>query len=157
MLLFLADTVDYGHWKLGKRNESVTFSLQPFIYKAGGAAATGIVGFTAILVRITGDNSQHLIDGNDLTIFKVAMFVLPLVCILAGYLIFHFKYTINEERYAEIHRELVARGDLKPTDAVVSLSSSDAIIDAAVAFDVVHDASPAPDAPNPSDPTTQQD
>ena len=35
MLMFLADTVEYGQWKLGKRNESVTFSLQPFINKMG--------------------------------------------------------------------------------------------------------------------------
>ena len=37
MLMFLADTVEYGQWKLGKRNESITFSVQPLINKIGGA------------------------------------------------------------------------------------------------------------------------
>ena len=35
MLMFLADTVEYGQWKLGRRNESITFSVQPFINKIG--------------------------------------------------------------------------------------------------------------------------
>jgi melibiose permease/lactose/raffinose/galactose permease len=114
MLLFLADTVDYGHWKLGKRNDSVTFSLQPFIYKAGGALGTGVVGLTAIL---TGLNDavvgEDLLTGGDLTLFKTAMFALPLVLIVAGYVIYHFKYRIDETRYGQIHADLVARGEIR--------------------------------------------
>jgi len=52
MLMFLADTVEYGQWKLGKRNESVTFALQPFINKMGGAIAGWVVGATAIISGI---------------------------------------------------------------------------------------------------------
>jgi melibiose permease/lactose/raffinose/galactose permease len=114
MLLCLADTVDYGHWKLGKRNDSVTFSLQPFIYKAGGAIGTGIVGYTVIL---TGINDRAVGDlltpGDGLALFKLAMFGLPLVLILGGYLIYHFKYKIDEETYDRIHADLVARGEIK--------------------------------------------
>lgn len=113
MLLCLADTVDYGHWKLGKRNDSVTFSLQPFIYKAGGAAATGIVGFTAILTGLNDRAVGDLLDGGALLGFKVAMLVLPLLCIVAGYLVYHFKYRIDEDAYARIHAELVERGELQ--------------------------------------------
>ncbi|MCL2594787.1 MAG: glycoside-pentoside-hexuronide (GPH):cation symporter [Promicromonosporaceae bacterium] len=116
MLLCLADTVDYGHWKLGKRNDSVTFSLQPFIYKAGGAIGTGIVGFTAI---ITGLNDatygEDLLTGGDLTVFKLAMFGLPLVFIAVGYLIYHFKYRIDETKYAQIHADLLSRGEIQQT------------------------------------------
>ena len=54
MLMFLADTVEYGQWKLGKRNEEVTFSIQPFINKLGGAVASGIVGY---IIVISGINS----------------------------------------------------------------------------------------------------
>ena len=43
-LMFLTDSVEYGEWKFGKRNDSVTFSLQPFINKMGGAIASGVVG-----------------------------------------------------------------------------------------------------------------
>jgi melibiose permease/lactose/raffinose/galactose permease len=120
MMLSLADTVDYGHWKLGKRNESVTFSLQPFINKAGGAAATGITGFTAIIVGLNTRADDELLVGSDLVIFKVAMLLLPLACIVGGYLVFHKKYRIDEEEYANIHSDLVARGELV-SDAEVAL------------------------------------
>ena len=112
MLLFLADTVDYGHWKLGKRNDSVTFSLQPFIYKVAGAAATGITGAVAAVTGLNHAPSNFLLHGNDLLLFKSAMFILPLVCILAGYLIYHFAFRIDEEEYARIHSDLVARGEV---------------------------------------------
>ena len=39
MLLFLADAVEYGEWKLGKRNEAASFAVQPFINQFGGAVS----------------------------------------------------------------------------------------------------------------------
>ena len=43
MLMFLADTIEYGQWKMGKRNDSITFSIQPLINKLGAAVATGVL------------------------------------------------------------------------------------------------------------------
>jgi melibiose permease/lactose/raffinose/galactose permease len=136
MLMFLADTVDYGHWKLGKRNESVTFALQPFVNKVGGAAATGITGLvgTAIgLNAIPDDNTTFRIVGGDLTLFQLAMFILPLVCIVAGYILYHFAYKIDEKKYAEIHADLVARGELVEGDSETEAAAVDAdfVVDAA--------------------------
>ncbi|MDR2722477.1 MAG: glycoside-pentoside-hexuronide (GPH):cation symporter [Cellulomonadaceae bacterium] len=119
MLLFLADTVDYGHWKLGKRNDSVTFSLQPLIYKAGGAIATGIVGWTAIITGLNNASDSLILNGQHLLIFKLAMFALPLVCILVGFLVYYAKFTITEETYATIHADLVARGEIASDPAAV--------------------------------------
>jgi len=112
MLLFLADSVEYGHWKLRKRNDSVTFALQPFIYKIGGAIASGVVGATVIVSGIRGSTAGTLLTGEGLFIFKMAMFALPLVCILLGFLVCHFKYKLDEERYAQIIAELEERGDI---------------------------------------------
>ena len=52
MLMFLSDTIEYGQWKLGKRNESVTLSIQPLLNKLGGAVSTGIVGYTLVISGI---------------------------------------------------------------------------------------------------------
>jgi melibiose permease/lactose/raffinose/galactose permease len=112
MLMFLADTVDYGQWKLGKRNDSVTFSLQPFINKAGGAIATGIVGATAIATGLNGRESGNLISGSDALLFRLAMFALPLICIVVGYLVYHAKYRIDEQFFASIRADLDARRNL---------------------------------------------
>jgi len=121
MLLFLADTVDYGHWKLGKRNDSVTFSLQPLIYKAGGAIATGIVGATLVAVHLNNAPENLILQGSDVTLFKLAMFGLPLLCILGGWAVYATKFKITEEKYAEIHADLLARGEIAEAVAGESL------------------------------------
>ncbi len=113
MLMFLADTVEYGQWKLGKRNESVTFSIQPFINKIGGALATGLVSISLVLSGIkTGDVAATAIDAGGKFIVKMAMLAIPLLFILAGYIIYLRKYKIDEKRYAEIVGELRAKGEL---------------------------------------------
>lgn len=106
MLLFLADTVDYGHLKLGKRNDSITFSLQPMINKSGSAVASGIVGATVLMVGIQDAPDGYLLSGGNLMLFKIAMLVIPLVCIIIGYLIYHFKFNIDEVAYEAIITDL---------------------------------------------------
>ena len=110
MLMFLADTVEYGQWKLGKRNESVTFSIQPLINKIGGAISTGVVSLTLIIsgIKIDGGTVDAIGDSGKL-IVKGAMFVLPLLFIVLGYIIYLKKYKISEEFYAEILQDLEAK------------------------------------------------
>ena len=110
MLMFLADTVEYGYWKLGKKNESITFSIQPLINKIGGALATGIVSLTLILsgIKIDGGTADA-IDGSGKLIVKLAMFAIPLLMIVAGYIVYLKKYKISEEFYAGILKDLEAR------------------------------------------------
>lgn len=112
MLMFLADTVEYGQWKLGKRNESVTFSLQPFINKMGGAVASGIVGVTVIISGINDVQSAADVTPEGLLIMKSAMLILPLIFILASYLIYRYKYKIDSQTYQQILLDLQKRGDI---------------------------------------------
>ncbi len=112
MLVFLTDTIEYGQWKLGKRNDSVTFSLQPFINKMGGAVASGIVGATVIVSGINDAASAADVTAQGLFTMKIAMLVLPLLCILAGYLVYRYKYIIDKELFARILRELRERGQI---------------------------------------------
>jgi len=112
MLMFLADTIEYGQWKLGKRNDSITLSLQPFINKIGGAIASGIVGATVIISGISSAESKADVTGKGLIILKMSMFVLPLILIVVGYLIYRYKYRIDEEMFREIVSELKERGDI---------------------------------------------
>jgi len=137
MLLFLADAVEYGQWKLGKRNESVSFAVQPFINKMGGAIGTAVVtatlivsGINPVSQRITEIEAEiaamtdpaaisaaqrqitDLINGvvgTPIWIMKMAMMILPLVCIVAGFVIYNKKFKIDEKLYAQIVSELKDR------------------------------------------------
>lgn len=109
MLMFLTDSVEYGEWKMGKRNDSITLSLQPFINKMGGAVASGIVGAVVIISGMQEARSAADMTSQGLLIFKMAMMIFPLLCILVGFLIYRSKYILDEEMYAKIVEEINAR------------------------------------------------
>lgn len=115
MLMFLTDTVEYGQWKLGRRNESITFSVQPFINKIGGAIGSGIVGATIIISGINSAITPDDVTPGGLTIMKLSMLILPLIFIVIGYIIYRFKFKIDKEMFDKIVSELHERGDLQPT------------------------------------------
>ena len=125
MLLFLADAVEYGEWKLGKRNESVSFAVQPFINKLGGAIGTGVLTVTLIISGIndisntvagmTPEDATQFINANTpdsaVWIMKIAMMILPLLCILAGFIVYYKKFKIDEKMYAQIVSDLKVRNE----------------------------------------------
>lgn len=112
MLMFLTDTIEYGQLKLGKRNESITFSVQPFINKIGGAIASGIVTVTLIISGINAAPTPNDVTASGLLTMKLAMLILPLISIVAGYLVYLFKFKIDKEMFEKIVAELGERGDL---------------------------------------------
>ena len=112
MLMFLADSVDYGHWKLGKRNDSITFSLQPLINKMGGAISSGVVSAVVIVSGIKDAQSAADVTEGGLLIMKAAMLLFPLLCIVCSYIIYRAKYRIDSKFYAQILADLRERGEL---------------------------------------------
>lgn len=119
MLLFLADAVEYGEWKLGKRNEAASFAVQPFINQFGGAVSKGIVSFTliisginAIAQSLTGDkvlDAEYILNNTEdssIWIMKLSMMILPLICILIGFVLYQKKFKIDEKMYAKICKDL---------------------------------------------------
>jgi len=111
MMMFLTDTVEYGQWKLGRRNESITFSIQPFINKIGGALANTIIGITLIISGINSAATPGDVTETGLLILKLAMLILPLLIIVAGYIIYRTKFKIDKEMFDKIISELTERGD----------------------------------------------
>jgi len=113
MLMFLADTIEYGQWKLGRRNESITFSVQPLINKLGSAIATGVVTLTLIVSGINQAADASQVTEQGLLIMKLSMMIFPLIAIVVGFIIYIRKYKIDAAFYERILGELTARGDLK--------------------------------------------
>ena len=113
MLMFLEDTIEYGQWKLGKRNDSITLSVQPFINKIGGALSMGIVSLSLVWSGIkTGDTAALSIDDSGKLVIKLVMLALPLLFIVCGYLIYRLKFKINKDMYDKIVSDLSERGEL---------------------------------------------
>jgi len=113
MLMFLADTIEYGQWKLGRRNDSVTFSVQPFINKIGAAMATGVVTLTLIISGINKAQSAADVTSEGIFIMKCAMMLFPLIAIVVGYFVYLRKYKIDAQFHAKIVEDLKARGDIE--------------------------------------------
>lgn len=112
MLVLLADTVEYGQYKLKKRNESVSFAVQPFVNKLSGALASGFVGVTLVIIGITdatsvGDVTEGMING-----LKTAMLLIPLVLIAISYFIYNKFYKIDETMYKVIVEDIKNRKEV---------------------------------------------
>ena len=116
MLMFLADSVDYGHWKLGKRNDSISFSLQPLINKMGGAIGSGVVAFVIIVSGIKDADTAADVSEKGILMMKIAMLIFPMFCYAASYLIYRLKFKIDAKFYDQILSDLRDRGEIKNTD-----------------------------------------
>ena len=108
MLMYVADCVEYGQWKLGRRNESVTLAVQPFIYKASTAIGSGFVGLALVVSGISGAESPDDVSPAGIAAFKSVMLVVPMVLMALSWLILRAGYKLDEDRYAQIVAELDA-------------------------------------------------
>lgn len=113
ILVFLADTVEYGQWKLGKRNGAVTFAIQPFINKVSSAVATGVVGATIIISGINRAPTPDDVTPEGIWLMKLAMLALPMVLIGLAYVIWRRNYRITPAVHAGYLEDLRERGQLR--------------------------------------------
>lgn len=105
-LMTITDSVEYGQWKNGTRNESVTLSVRPLIDKLAGAIAMGVVGLAAVHAGMVGNAKPSSITAGELFTFKSYMFYIPMVMLILSALVYTFKVKLSEKRHTEIVREL---------------------------------------------------
>lgn len=135
VLVMLADTIEYGQWKIGTRNESVIFSINPFVTKMATSIQTLVVGLTLALsgmnntvIKPLADKmdaggefggmaqtqkinaarefiANNMTDGMRLTL-RLSMIIVPLVCIILAYFIYLKFYKINKDLYQNILTDL---------------------------------------------------
>jgi sugar (glycoside-pentoside-hexuronide) transporter len=111
MIVNLSDCIEYGEWKLGRRNGAVTFAVQPFINKIGGAVATAIVGATLIVTGINTAATPDDVTAEGLLGLRVMMLFFPLALMLVSYLVYRRGYRIDEAFRERILADLNARSD----------------------------------------------
>lgn len=108
--LFLSNSVDYGQLKTGRREESVIFSMQTFVVKAASGVAVFLTGIGLDLIGLVGDTEETgavaAQSAGTLLGLRLMMTVLPMLVLLAALLLFRRKFTLTDEKAAEISRQL---------------------------------------------------
>ncbi|WP_010240623.1 glycoside-pentoside-hexuronide (GPH):cation symporter [Clostridium arbusti] len=106
VLMTISDSVEYGQWKNGVRNEAVTLSLRPLLDKVAGALSNGIVGFISVTCGMIGNAQASDITVKGISTFKLYSFYLPGALMIISAVIFLCKIKLTEKKHAEIVRNL---------------------------------------------------
>ncbi|WP_416147570.1 glycoside-pentoside-hexuronide (GPH):cation symporter [Salipaludibacillus sp. HK11] len=101
----IADTVEYGEWKTGKRAESMIYSSRTFITKLSTAIAGGMLGLG---LTIIGYQADTVLSTFATTGMVILMSWLPAVFTLLAIVPMKW-YTLTEERHQDIVNELAER------------------------------------------------
>ena len=102
----LADVVDYGEYKFGSRNESITFSIQTLMVKftsAMGALLTGAA------LTWTGYVPNAVQSEATLMGIRIVMIVIPTTFAIASFVIYKGMFKLNGEYYDRIMNILALR------------------------------------------------
>lgn len=105
--VMLADIVDYGEYKTGKRSESTTFSMKGFLQKMAYTIQT-IILFTGL--GLSGyDGAVKVQTEAAKTTISVMTFVIPPILVLISFIIFSKKYKLYGELSDKVHAFVAAR------------------------------------------------
>ncbi len=100
--VMLADVVDYGEYKLGKRNQSLTFSMKGFLQKMAYTVQSIIMYSAFSLTGFDGQLAQQSASAKSAISFL--MFIVPPAMMIISLIVFSKKYKI----YGEFKKEVLA-------------------------------------------------
>ncbi len=116
--VFLANTVDYGELKNGRRDESVIFSMQTFVVKL----ASGIAAFVAsICLSLNHLSSEETTEADQVVDFaknvsssakfglRMTMTLIPVAGLVAAIIVFKKKFILTDQKVEEIAGEVKKR------------------------------------------------
>lgn len=111
--IFLADTVDYGEYKTGARNESVIFSMQTFVVKLASAVSVLIAGVGISVIGLDTTSDTAVQTASALLGLRILMIVVPVFGLLWSAWFMARKYKLTEDEVARIGDELAQRRSRK--------------------------------------------
>lgn len=108
--IFLADIVDYGEYKNGERNESITFSMKGFLQKLAYTIQTIILFGGLKLV----DYNDQITAGTTLTgatksAIGIICFGVPSILVLLSLIVFSTKFKLHGELADKVHSYIVEK------------------------------------------------
>lgn len=109
--IFLADIVDYGEYKNGERNESITFSMKGFLQKMAYTMQT-IVLFGGLGIMNYNDqitSAGKVLNETTKTGIGFICFGVPMLFFLASLLVFRKKFKVYGELADKIHDYVIEK------------------------------------------------
>ncbi len=108
--IFLANTVDYGEYKNGSREESVIFSMQTFVVKLASGIAALVASACLSVFHISKDTTDAatelvLADSSKIGL-RMTMAAFPIILLVLAIIRFAKKYTLTDEKVEEISLKL---------------------------------------------------
>ena len=105
--IFLANTVDYGELKNGRRDESVIFSMQTFVVKLASGIAALVASICLSISNLSNDTTtvgaaKTAVGGSSLLILRLTMTLLPIFGMIIAIILFRKKYILDERKLEEI-------------------------------------------------------
>ena len=107
--VFLANTVDYGQLKNGRRDESVIFSMQTFVVKLASGVAALIASVCLSVSSISqnaGETAQEAVGASSVLTLRMTMTVLPIAGLLVALYVFSRRYILTESEVERITAQL---------------------------------------------------
>ncbi|MCL2195457.1 MAG: MFS transporter [Oscillospiraceae bacterium] len=106
----LADTVDYGEWKTGQRNEGILFSTLTTLSKLAGLLSNAVGISTQWALRFGGAfGVPAQVSAFQANGFKLWMFGFSPIVLLIAFLVFTFCFKLTPVRMAQINADLAER------------------------------------------------
>ena len=115
MTVSLSDSVDYGEYKNGTREESVIFSMQTFTVKLASGLAVFIAGIIIDVINLDVDaavQTQETLNG-----LRLLMSIPSMILLVIGIIVFKKFYKLNDARMKEISEALHGKEEEKKAEA----------------------------------------
>lgn len=113
--VLLADVVDYGEYKFGTRNESVTFSIQTLMVKFSSAMGALLTGAA---LDMTGYMPNAEQSAGTLMGMRIIMVVIPVIFSIISYCIYKKFFKLTGEYYERIKNILTLRRNGEETSEI---------------------------------------
>ena len=104
--VMLADVVDYGHYKTGKRSESILFSVQTMLVKFAGAFAGFFIGVGLSLIGYVPNAVQ---SGVTVIGLQVLMIGLPALFLVGSIWVYRRTFRLHGQLHREVSNFLAHR------------------------------------------------
>ena len=115
--VFLANTVDYGELKNGRRDKSVIFSMQTFVVKLASGVSAFIAALALQILALSNDTAETAteidyslgVETAQKMGLRMTMTIIPIVGLIFAIVWFKKKYILTDSKLQEISVELVQR------------------------------------------------